>query len=222
MNPKRKKIQDLILKVVSTIDPSNSNKERYEKLFKSMSDAQFSTYMKNIKDKKEQIYMYSPNLKNKITIDTLLAGAKIVGLTISDHLWLTDPVSGLKYKTPQKYVILKLPVRRVKQFLMDKMSVPTGDTKTDLLTGQVIKPDKGSAISLIEMQTIANKGLDKSILELIKVRGGDMNAYAEFKSQLEETGNANMSDISTDTTPRSVVIAGVYLKAMHIDNNLAE
>lgn len=222
MDPKRKKIQDLVLSVVSTIDPSGTNHERYKQKFETMSDNQFTKFMKAIESGDEQLYMYAPNLKNTITIDTLKAGAEIVKLPIQDHLWLTDPVSNTKYKTPQKYIILKLPVRRVKQFLMDKLSVPEGDTKTDLLSGQVVKPDKSSAISLIEMQTIANKGLDKSILEFIKVRGGDIHAYADFKAQLEETGKVDVSSIGTDSTPRSTVVAGVYLKAMHIDNNLVE
>jgi hypothetical protein len=220
MNPKRKKVQDHILSVLSTLDPSGDNKKMYVDKFEKMSDIQFDNYMKSIKEGEENIFIYAPNLKNTITMDSIKNAANQVDLVITDHLWLNDPVTGRKYKTPHKYLILRLPIRRVKQFLLEKMSIPESDSKVDLLSGQVIKPDKGSAISLIEMQTMVNKGLDKSILELIKVRGGDNLAYAEFKSMLEETGVSRLSELSTDTSPRSVVVAEMYLKAMHIDNNL--
>jgi hypothetical protein len=55
----------------------------------------------------------------------------------------------------------------------------------------------------------------------MKVRGGDVHAYSEFKSKLEETGTANLSDLSPDSIPRSVMVADIYLRGMHIDNNLS-
>lgn len=221
MNAKRKQVQDYIFKILKQIDLDGYNTKLYTEKFKAMSDKAFDSWMKDIRDRKYKLTIYIPNMKNNVTMQHITNTAKAVGLTISDHLWMEDSTTSMKYKTNHKYLILRMPIRRVKQYLDAKISVPESDIKTDLLTGQVIKPDKGSSISLIEMQTLVSKGLDKSIIEFMKVRGGDVHAYSEFKSKLEETGNANLSDLSTDSVPRSVMVAETYLRGMHIDNNLS-
>jgi hypothetical protein len=221
VNAKRKQVQDYIFKILKQIDLDGYNTKLYTEKFKAMSDKAFDSWMKDIRDRKYKLTIYIPNMKNNVTMQHITNTAKAVGLTISDHLWMEDSTTGMKYKTNHKYLILRMPIRRVKQYLDAKISVPESDIKTDLLTGQVIKPDKGSSISLIEMQTLVSKGLDKSIIEFMKVRGGDVHAYSEFKSKLEETGNANLSDLSTDSVPRSVMVAETYLRGMHIDNNLS-
>jgi hypothetical protein len=103
---------------------------------------------------------------------------------------------------------------------MSKISVPNSDTKIDAFSGQVVKPDKGSSISSVEMQTILSKGLKVSIAELIRVRGGDISAYSHFRGQLEETGYASLNSIDNDSRARSSVILGTYFRAAHIDNNI--
>jgi hypothetical protein len=221
VNAKRKQVQDYIFKILKQIDLDGYNTKLYTEKFKAMSDKAFDSWMKDIRDRKYKLTIYIPNMKNNVTMQHITNTAKAVGLTISDHLWMEDSTTSMKYKTNHKYLILRMPIRRVKQYLDAKISVPESDIKTDLLTGQVIKPDKGSSISLIEMQTLVSKGLDKSIIEFMKVRGGDVHAYSEFKSKLEETGNANLSDLSTDSVPRSVMVAETYLRGMHIDNNLS-
>lgn len=222
MQKKRAKIKAYLTTLLNTLDPGGSNVKRITEMIDNMSDAQFTEYMTALRDKREQMFIYSPNLKNKITMRSIMAAAAITKTDCFEQVWLIDNATGKRYLTSHKYMILNLPVRRVKQFLMDKMSVPESDKKTDLLTGQVVKPDKGSSVSLIEMQLIADKGLDLSIYELLKARGGDVHAYAEYSGQMLETGRVDLRSLSSDSTPRSAVIAGVYLKAMHIDNNLVE
>lgn len=221
MDPKRKRAQDKIIRTMNILDPSGDNGKRYAEMFDNMSDAQFKTFMSNIRDGKEQLFVYAPNMKNTITMRSIRNAADDIGLQLFERVYIKDEVTGKTYLTPHRYPILKLPIRRVSQYLMKKLSVPEGDSKTDLLTGQVIRPDKGSSVSLIEMQTLHGKGLDKTIIELIKPRGGDIHAYAELKSQLEETGSANLSDMNIDSSPRSVTVADIYLKGMHLDNNMA-
>lgn len=224
MKQKRDKIKAYLRKVFDTLEGvSNSeNAQRYIKMIDGMSDAQLTAFMKRLRDKQEQIFVFAPNLKNSITQDSIRKTAKVTGTKLFERVHMRDPVSGKEYLTNHEYLIIQMPIRRVKQFLMDKLSVPESDKKVDLLTGQVIKPDKGSSVSLIETQLIMDKGLDKAVLELIKVRGGDINAYAEYSAQIAETGSVSLENLSMDSVPRSAVVASAYLKAMHIDNNIVE
>jgi len=217
---KRKKIEAYVLKLMK-IDPSGINYERYKNMFKGMSDTQFKAWIEDIRAKRDQLFVYAPNLKNSINATVAKKFNEFTNTNLYERLYIKDKESGKVFLTPHTYFIIPLSIRRVKQFLMDKMSVPEHDRKTDMLTGQVIRESKGSSVSHIQMQTIADKGLEKSVVELLKVRGGDIHAYSEYKQRLIETGEVALNEMNLgESTTRSVVISNVYLKGMHIDNNL--
>jgi hypothetical protein len=219
-NPKRKQVQDFIITHINKLDPSGMNGKRYEEMFSKWSDTEFHSYMSGMREGVHKIVLYVPNLKINLKMKDIFEVSHDLGLELFEQLRLWDSTTKRYYLTPQKYPILLLPVRRLKQFLMDKISVPESDTKIDSFTGQVVKPDKGASISSVEMQTILSKGLKTSISELIRVRGGDLAAYASFKSQLEETGTASLNELPEDSRARSSVIMSTYLFSMHIDNNV--
>lgn len=218
----RKKAEAHIHDVIKTLDPSGHNTERYKTFFASMDDKAFVEYFKMVKAKKARLELIVPNGIVNIRASDIHAAADKVGIKLLERLRLWDPVAERYYVTPNEYLVVKVPVRRVKQFLMNKISIPEGDSKTDLLSGQVIKPDKGSSISLTEMQTMLSKGLEKSVTELMTVRGGNLPLYAEYKSRLLETGTISLSELTTNSTVRSAIITSVYLKGMMIENNFAE
>ena len=219
-NTNRQLIENIILKTINTLDPGGSNSERYKKYFSELTDTQFESYMHGIKEGKIRLILYVPNLKLNLKLSNIFKAAKDIGLQLWERISLWDNTTQRYYLTPHSYPILMLPVRRLKQTLVSKISVPESDAKIDSFSGQVVKPDKGSSISSVEMQTILSKGLKMSISELIRVRGGDISSYSEFKSQLEETGTASLNDLSNESRARSSVILSVYLRSMHIDNNL--
>lgn len=222
MTPKRKKVQDHILKHIQMLDPSGTNTERYTKFFNDLSDTQFDEYMHDLKDKKDQVYIYIPNLKLNLEMGNIFTAADSLRLDIFERIWLTDTATRNTYLTPQKYLILELPIRRVRQYLQHKLSVPDSDKRIDLLSGQVVKPDKAASLSLVEMQTLSARDLHYTIAELAKYRGGDINAYAEFRRQLEESGSVKISLDGTGSISRSTVVLDVLLSGMHIESNIIQ
>lgn len=222
MNDKRKKVQDHILKHVSVIDPSGFNSQRYKKLFDSLNDKDFDLFMQHLRDKKMSLPLFVPNMQVVMKMENIIKCAKMLGLELFERLRITDSVTGKTYLTPHKYMIVRLPVRRARQFLLHKLSVPDGDKRIDTFTGQVVKPDRASAMSQVETQLLYARGLKKTLVELIKVRGGDINAYMGMKQQLEETGQGSLNNLETGTMARSTKILSVLLMSMHIDNNFAD
>lgn len=220
MTDKRKTIQDKILKTMKTMDPSLSNYKRYEEMFNSMDDKQFDRYMQDIKTGKVKISLFVPNMKVFIKQEDLLKAADDLGLELFERLRFKDKATGKYFLTPNKYLITKLPVRRTRQFLMHKLSVAENDKKLDALTGQVTSNDKASSLSYPEAQLMYARGLNKSLIEFMKVRGGDIHAFATFKQQLEESGEATLGSLDPNTIPRSAVIMSAILKSMYFDNNL--
>lgn len=219
MTPKRQKVEAHILKYFKKIEPSGYNEKRYKEMFTKMSDKQFDDWMKNIRDKKVKLVLFTPNLKVVLNIADLRTVAKELGIKLFEKILMTDKATGLRYLTNQEYLIIRLPIRRTRQFLMHKLSVPESDKRLDALTGQVTKPDKASSLSFVEAQFLHGRGLDKTILEFMKVRGGDIHAYAQFKQQLEETGTGSLDSLDANTVARSAVTLSTILKGMLLDNN---
>jgi len=218
---KRKKVESYILTLMKKIDPSKYNFGMYSKLFEGMNDKEFDSYMVSLREKETSLFMISPNMKPRLKMNEIVELAKEYGVELFQRIFLIDPNTKRKYLTNKKYMILDLPVRRVKQYLFGKLSLPESDSHINALTGQVIPPDKGSALANIEVQILASKNLDKSLLEMVKVRGGDTKAYSQFKHQLEEEGRTSLAETPMDSRPRSVITTGIYLNAMMFEHNLS-
>ena len=76
-------------------------------------------------------------------------------------------------------------------------------------------------MSFPEIQVLASKGHEKTIEEMIKVRGGDTKAYRQFSNSVIQTGSGSLKNageamgrVKSTETLRS------FLLGMHLDNNL--
>ena len=212
-NKNRAKVEELIL---------GSNYERYKALFKSMNDAQFETYMKELRAGKRKLTFLAPNMKVVLKLENLMKAAENIGAELFTRLTFKDPATGITYTPDDKHMVLELPIRRTRQYLHHGTSVADSDTRIEAMTGQVTKPDQASKFSFPEMQLLYGRGMNKTIIEFMKIRGGDINAYANFKQQLEETGNFSQESLDPTTITRSVKVASLILKCMFLDNNLVE
>lgn len=221
MKQKRATIEKMIYDTVQIMDPSGDNTKRWQDIFSKMSDAEFGKFIEKLRNKEVQLNIVMPNMKKVPKIPDLVKAAEKVGLTLAHRLWLPDKTRpGKRYLTNEKYLVLELPIRRAQQEWDKKLQVPSRDTHVDALTGQVIMDDRACHLSTPEIQALATRGLDATLSELVKVRGGDVMAYGDFKRQLEESGEANISSLDPRTRARSGILAKVLLQSMLIDNNL--
>ncbi len=219
---KRKKIESYIIDIINTMDPSLENGNRYKNFFANLTDDDFHQFMLYLQENKTQIHLFAPNMKLNLKMENLLKAADKVKLDMFEQIWMYDEATGKKFLTPHKYMVINIFVRRVKQYLEHKISIPENDKTIDGLTGQVTSESRSSAISQVEMQALYARNFDSTILELIKVRGGDIHAYSNFKRQIEESGTANLDQLETGTVAKSAVVASVFLKGMLLDNNIVE
>lgn len=218
----RKKIEAKIIKIVTVEDPSGYNAALYHKRFASMSDDQFYAWMLDLQKEKVEIPLYEPPLKVSLQISDLRDAADMLGVKLFEPLRMWDSANQRYFVTANQYAVFEMPVRRLSQSLMHKMSVPDGDRVVNPITGQVTKPDKGASLSLPEIQTMDSKDLHVCLSEMFNVRGGKLQAYAAMRASLEETGSASLREVDTDSPVRSAVSAQSMLRAMHIDGNLVE
>jgi len=217
---KREQVESYILDLMDQVDPTGKNTERYKLLFKGLNGKQFDEFMHHLKQKDTQISVVLPNLSSDITSDSAIAIAKKRKVPVFAKVVFKDQKTGRAYTTKYEHLILTLPVRRLSQYLFHKISLPESDSHVNPVSGQVIPPDKGAALSAIETQMLVSKGLETSIIELVKIRAGDVNAYKAMKYQIEETGEVSLADVPMTGRPRSAITAQMYLHAMGINSNL--
>lgn len=218
----RKAATDEVVKWLDKLLPGSDNGRIYRERLDRLSDQEFDRYMKDLSDGKQVISLVAPNLsEQKLSIERNLEVASELGHDFFQRLWLTDAKTGTTYLTPVKYLVVDLPIRRQQQLLIKKISIPEDNRHVDELTGQPAGPSKGSKLSFPELQVLYAQGLDKSIEELIKFRGGDLKAFQISTRQIIETGGASQEAIKrTPTKVKSTETVSVLLKAMHLDNNL--
>lgn len=220
MNPKRKAVEEYLYKYLDGVDPSGLNLKKYKETFSKMSDQDFDAWMHYLKDGEDVLSVEVPNLVVRQDIDKLTDLCKALGIQLFTRLKLWDEPTQSYYTTTNDYIMLKLPIRRQSQFLDHKLSVPEGDSKIDNLSGQVIKPDQANSLCQTEVQALYARGLNATIMELIKYRGGDVSAFAEYKRSLEEQGHATIAN-DTNSITRAVVIFDVFFSGMQLKTNAA-
>jgi hypothetical protein len=229
----RQEVTAFIVDAIAGIIPGdNYNAELTKQRLDAMSDTEFDEYIRALgkpeteeaRATQEILPFYSPNLKDpRVTMDSLMAVAEKIGHPFFERLWLTDPQTGVVFLTPQKYLVLDMTVRRQAQMLTKKSSIPENARHVDEMSGQVTGKSKGSKISFPELQSQLAQGLEQTLIEEIKVRGGSRTAQVEFDRQLIEHGEASIEDVteSGEVTNSTSTVATLY-RGMMIDTNLDE
>lgn len=221
----RKKATQVLLEQIGLIDQyvNAGNVDRYKQFLGSLSDVQFDKYMTALRNHDTVIYVYAPNLHDHPLMGDVLNIAKKIGVELFERVELYDDVTDEWYLTPNKHLVVKIPIRRLQQYGDHKISLPEGDSKVDTITGQVIHDDRAAGITNPEILSLQAKKLPLVSKELVAIRGGNIEAWQTgMKKQAEETGSIYLSEISKDSANRTVVVTQKLLEGMHLDNNIYE
>lgn len=199
---KRKKVEDLIISYIGRIVTGKENVELYKTLFNSMSDGEFDQFMTDLRDGKKNLSVIIPNGNKNISvdIDNNIKIAKELGFEFFQRLVITNHPDLPDHMTPNKYLMLKLPARRAAQMVSKKISIPSDNKSIDLLTGQVTGKSKGSKITNPELQVLLGLGLKDSVIELMKMRGGDVGEASAMNNLLYKQGLVTQSQTAEYST----------------------
>lgn len=219
------------VKYLSQIDPGNPSVAIIEQSLRSMSKSQFESYIEMLRngvsekpdlDKPRELLpiVLRDGRTSKITIKGNFALAEKWGHNFFEKVWMVDQASGVRYLTNQPYAIMFLPVVRQAQTLEKKIAVADGTTRLDSRTGQISDTAKGASLSSPELQTLLSQGRVAVASELMKFRGGDDKAYRKMAKDLTDTGTFYQASYNDPTRAKSADVTSIYLKAMHLDNDL--
>lgn len=219
--PDRKKAQAFILNFVKEIEPTGYNYDKYSKdILPNMTDKQFDTYMKGLRDGSMTLVLFKPLYKAAgITVENNVALGKKYGLNFFERLVYTGNPDLPDHKTGIEYMVLDLPYRKQSQTLVKKVSVPDNNKTVDQLTYQPTGASKGSKISYPELQVLIGMGMDNTIEELIQFRGGDRGGFRAYNAMVMRYGSANLTSLKPyKTGVDSTKALKIYLTCMHVTN----
>lgn len=217
----RKLAESEFLKRIKAISTNDDNYNMYVEYFKSLSDAAFDKMVSKL-EQGDILPYYSANMgKNPVDITKVLKVGDSLGIDFFERIWMTDSLTGTRYLSADKYMIVDLPIRRQAQHLTKGKSVTENSRYVDELTGQPTGPSRTSRMSLPEIMILESAGHDSSIKELIKTRGGDNEAFRASRRQLMDTGEYSLDVMDQlNSRPSSTESLRAFLLGMHIDNNV--
>lgn len=222
----RKGAETYILNMLNKILPNGKSVQIYKDMFKKMSDKEFEQFMLDLKEKSKELVIICPNFGNK-TIDTtrnLKIAKEDFNYDFFQRLYIGAQGDVPGYLTPIKYMVIDLPMRRHSQSLVKKISIPDTNSRVNFLTGQLADghDTKSARLTFPEVQLLAALGLDASLVELMKYRGGDIGGNNAMNAMIAKYGKANLATLSQYATGvESTKTFSSYLKAMHLKNNAA-
>lgn len=218
----RQRATAFILKYMDAVLPGNPDTARYKTFLEGMSDKEFAQYMQDLKTGTRFLTLTAPNGKQPaLSLERNFKVAEALGLRFFKKLYFSSDGESPEYLSPIEYLVIKLPMRLASQRIAKKASIPKTQRVINPLTGQPTGESKGASISYPEIRVIAAMGLENSLIELLKARGGDLRAGAALNASLMRTGRASMKTINHFASGvESTATLKTFLTAAHLRSTL--
>ena len=218
----RKEAEAFIIKYVEQMLPGGGNAEIYRSKFAKMSDQEFEAMIEKIEAKKPVLKIVSPNLqKQKLDVGRNLAIAKELGYNFFQKVFVPARDGIPAHWTVKPHLLMHLPARRQAQILENKIGLPENNQVVDDLTGQPTGHSKGSKITYPETHVLAGLGLEQTLIEVLKYRGGDEGGFIAMNASIERTGGVSLKAIEPlSTGVKSLQAVRAYLTAMQLKTTL--
>lgn len=202
--------------------PGTGNVERTKAQLEAMTDAEFEEFVKLIEQRKAYIQVQFPNLENKkLQVRDNIKFAKKLGIEFWQHVYVEK--NGVIVKHREKVPVYYMPVRRQKQHLTKKRGIAKHNNVVDAMTGQPTGDSAASRLSYPQAQVLNGQGMEKTLLEFAKYRGGDQKGFNAMNDQIIKTGRVYQKDIEPYAGGvKSNKTLGAILTAMHFKHNLLE
>lgn len=209
------------LETMEELAPGNPNVEYYRKRLNELSDEDFEHLVKEINEGRYVMPYTEPNFSNtRLDKARNLSIMEKRGIPLRHRIIIDDGVNP-PHMTARKFIVLPLPWSRHGQVLDKKISIPTDSNVIDQFTGQPTGPSKGSKISFPEAQMLNAQSLPNTLTELIKSRGGDIEAKNVLDNQLGTRGEVRLEELeAAGGEVRSTTMLRTSFLAMHIEADL--
>lgn len=220
---KRKKIEKLVIDVLTAVDPSKRNVKKWQETFASMSDKEFDQFCKTLKDDNEFITLDVVEYEGAPTLETFEAGAKVLGIPLFERVAMPHATMDKNKVQWTKHPVLVgyCNVKRPQQAIIKKNGASTSIEKRSPITGQVTGEDKNGRETDLENSMMVAMGADAILKELNGFRADDMHAKAQAYSLASSDGYLRLEDLDNDLANKTTLnTADVYFIGMGLKSDL--
>lgn len=193
----RQAATEYLLTHLDMILPGSDNMKIMKESLEGLDDEQFSQLMNDYETSKDRPPIYVPNLsEHKLSVKRNLEIGRLLGHDFFERLWIgSDDPDTPTYMTPIKYMVVELPCRRQSQLLIEGVSTAEHNRSVDQLTGQVTGDSAAAKVSFPELQILRAMGMDETVQELIKFRGGDLKGLDAMNTAIQRDGEVSLRAI---------------------------
>lgn len=194
MNAKRQQAEELIYKVMDTLDKEGYNSSYYKSLFAKMSDMEFFNFCKRNLPFRFHTKPFVIEPKMYDIEDALkVLGVPLLEKVALPYLYVDKEGNPVWSK---ECMVIYIHVKKMKQFITKKNSTPTGIDNRDMKSGLLVSFDKGGKTSDREMESLAVMGLDNTMEEMSTYRADYMDAKSAAYQTISTLGTLSRDDIS--------------------------
>ena len=219
MNAKRQKAEELVYKVMDTLDKDGYNSSYYKGIFAEMSDSDFFKFcQRNLPFRfHTKPFVVEPKMYD------IEAALKILGVPLLEkvalpYLYIDNNGNPVWSK---EAMVIYIHLKKMKQFITKKNSTPTGIDNRDMKSGLLVSFDKGGKTSDREMEALAVMGLDETMEEMSTWRADYMDAKSAAYQTISTLGTISKDDIPIDETDSiSKNTLNAYLTSALINTNI--
>ena len=219
MTPQRKKAEELIYKVMDTLDKEGYNSTYYKEIFSKMSDAEFIKFCKRDLPFRFHTRPFEVEPKMYDIEDAL----KILNVPLLEKVALpylyTDKDNNPVWS--KEAMVIYIHLKKMKQFITKKNSTPTGIDTRDMKSGLLVSFDKAGKTSDREMESLAVMGLDNTMDEMSTWRADYMDAKSVAYQTITTMGKITKNDIpieETDSISKNTL--NVYMVSSFLNTNI--
>ena len=196
MNAKRKKAEDLIYSIMDTLDQTGTNTAYYKQKFSKMSDSEFVSWAKKplcmrFHTRPFEIEPTMTDIKNALDI----IGTPLLQKVALPYLYVNQNGEPVWSK---EAMVIYIHIKKMKQFLTKKNSVPLSIESRDMKSGLLTGHDKGGKESDREMEALTVMGMNQTMKELATYRADFMDSKSYAYQTITATGKLTQSDIDVD------------------------
>ena len=219
MTPQRKKAEELIYKVFDKLDPLQYNSAYYKNLFSKMSDLEFKKFCKRNLPFRffTKPFVVEPKMYD-IEDALKVLGVPLLEKVAMPYLYIDNNGNPAWSK---EAMVIYIHIKKMKQFITKKNSVPSNIDNRDMKSGLLISHDKGGKTSDREMEALAVTGLDKTMEEMSTWRADYMDAKASAYQTISTLGKISEEDVDiSDTDSIAKNTLNAYMVSSLINSNI--
>lgn len=227
MTDKRKKVEELITKTLSLMDPTGINANKYRKMFQTMNDNVFNQWVERfLADDKSNIRLDIEEFgdgSRTLKFENVEKAADFLGIKLFEYVYLPHVSSNPNrpIRTKQPVLVGWLNIKRTQQLASKKTGLTLSDDNRDELTGAAKGEAKGGTTTGIENEVIAGVGGEIILSEIAGARADNVKEYDNMLASIAEKGSVKLADIKTNVYDKPTLLAAdMYFMAMGLKTDL--